>query len=164
MHTPNVDAVRWFVEDIYPLVSGKLPDVEFIIVGSNPPAEITRLAGNGVVIVGRLSDEELRRQYRHCRLVVAPLRYGAGVKGKIVEAMSYGVPTVTTSIGAEGIGDARNALFVVDEASAFAEQVIMAYSDAARWNSVAERATQAVRRHFSKEAARDILMRDMPLA
>jgi GT2 family glycosyltransferase len=163
MHTPNMDAVHWFVEDIYPLIRAKLPEVEFIVVGSNPPAEIVRLAGNGVVIAGRLSDEELKQQYRHCRLVVAPLRYGAGVKGKIVEAMRYGVPTVTTSIGAEGIGDAQTALFVADEASVFAEQVIKAYTDAAGWNAVADRATQAVRRHFSKKTARDILMRDMPL-
>jgi glycosyltransferase involved in cell wall biosynthesis len=93
---------------------------------------------------------------------VAPLRYGAGVKGKIVEAMRYGVPTVTTPIGAEGIGDGELALFVADEASAFAEQVINAYTDVEKWNAAAKRQAQAVIRHFSKETARDILLQDMP--
>ena len=163
MHAPNVDAVRWFVEDIYPLIRTRLPNIKFTVVGSNPPVEISGLDSNGVIICGRLSDEELQQQYSLRRLVVAPLRYGAGVKGKIVEAMRYGVPTVTTSIGAEGIGDAEKALFIADKASTFADEVIKAYIDNERWNTAAERVTQTVRQNFSRTIAQKILARDMPL-
>ena len=163
MHAPNVDAVRWFVQDIYPLIRTKLPNIKFTVVGSNPPVEIIGLESNGVIITGRLSDEELQQQYRQRRLVIAPLRYGAGVKGKIVEAMRYGVPTITTSIGAEGIGDAEKALFIADKASTFADEVIKAYIDYERWNTAAERVTQTVRQNFSRTIAQEILLRDMPI-
>lgn len=163
MHTPNIDAVSWFVKDVYPLVRAKLPNIEFTVVGSNPPVEVTGLKGNGVIVTGRLSDEDLQQQYRQRRLVVAPLRYGAGVKGKIIEAMRYGVPTVTTSIGAEGIGDAEMALFIADEASAFADAVIEAYANRSSWEYAANAGCEIVRRHFSLETARAILKRDMPI-
>jgi len=163
MHAPNVDAVRWFVEDIYPLILAKLPNVKFTIVGSNPPEEIAKLKNSGVIISGRLSDEELQQQYSLRRIVVAPLRYGAGVKGKIVEAMRYGVPTVTTSIGAEGIGDAENTLFIADKASTFADEVIKAYIDNERWDTAAVKGAQLIRQHFSRKTAQEIFARDMPL-
>lgn len=161
-HDPNVDAMRWFVEKIFPLVKAKVPDIELTIVGSKPPQEIVQLSGNGVIVAGRLSDEELRQQYRLRRLVIAPLRYGAGVKGKIVEAMYYGLPTVTTSIGAEGIGDAEQALFIADEVQTFANQIIYAYTNSIAWNTVSNKATHTLKQYFSKVTARKLLERDMP--
>jgi len=161
-HDPNVDAIRWFVKEVFPIIRTKVPGIQFIVVGSNPPPEIVRLSGNGVMVAGRLSDEELRQRYRLCRLVIAPLRYGAGVKGKIIEAMRYGVPTVTTSIGAEGIGDAEQSLFIADEAQTFADQVIRAYNDSDIWNKAAKQLPITVKHHFSKATAREILALDMP--
>jgi len=162
-HAPNIDAVQWFVKDIFPLIKIKIPDIEFIVAGTRPPPEIVRLSGNGVVITGRLSDEELQLQYQMRRLVVAPLRYGAGVKGKIIEAMSYGVPTVTTHIGAEGIIDANKALFIADEPQGFADMVTRAYNNSDLWNNTAKKLPSIIKRYFSKDAAREILALDMPL-
>ncbi len=161
-HPPNADAVRWFIREIFPLIKAKLPTIELIVAGSNPPADIIRLSGNGVVIAGRLSENELLEQYRLRRLVIAPLRYGAGVKGKIVEAMYYGVPTVTTSIGAEGIDNAAQALFIADEVQTLADQIIHAYTDSIAWNKVLDEATRTVKQYFSKDTARKLLERDMP--
>ena len=163
MHAPNGDAVRWFVEEVLPLVLDRLPEIEFTVVGSNPPVEITLLASDRVHITGRVSDEVLLEHYRHTRLVVAPLRFGAGVKGKIVEAMYHGVPTVTTTIGAEGIGGADGALLIADDAASFADAVVQAYTCSTTWNQAEQLSRQSIRQHFSKEAARSILSQDMPL-
>jgi O-antigen biosynthesis protein len=163
-HPPNIDAVQWFVRDIFPQVRFRLPEIELIIVGANPPVEIARLSGNGVTVANKISDEELKRQYLSRRLVIAPLRYGAGVKGKIVEAMQYGLPTITTSIGAEGINEAELALFITDEAQMFAEMLIRVYTDASLWNNASAQMTATVKKYFSKAAAREILCRDMPPA
>ena len=104
-HPPNADAVLWFAREIFPAIRGELPDVNFYVVGSKVTDEIKALEqpGNGIVIKGFVSDEELERLYATCRVVVVPLRYGAGVKGKVLEALYNGAPVITTSIGAEGI-------------------------------------------------------------
>jgi O-antigen biosynthesis protein len=163
MHRPNVDAVHWFVEKIMPIILKNQPEIVLTVVGSNPPREISRLASDHVHITGRVSDEALLQHYRHTRLVVAPLRFGAGVKGKIVEAMHQGVPTVTTSVGAEGIGDADCALIIADDAVTFSDKVLQAYSCSTTWEQAARLSPKAIQRNFSKEAARAILSQDMPL-
>ncbi len=163
MHTPNVDAVQWFADKVLPLILEHLPEIVFTVVGSNPPAEISRLACSHIRITGRISDEALEQHYLHTRLVVAPLRFGAGVKGKIVEAMSHGVPTVTTTVGAEGIGDADRALFIADDAANFAKAVVLAYTAPESWRKAERLSLDAIRKYFSKEAARTILSQDMPL-
>jgi GT2 family glycosyltransferase/glycosyltransferase involved in cell wall biosynthesis len=162
-HLPNSDAIKWFVREIFPLIKAKLPSIELFVVGASPAPDIMQLSGNGVVITGRLSEDELMEQYRLRRLVIAPLRYGAGVKGKIVEAMRYGVPTVTTSIGAEGIDNGDQALFIADEAQSFTDQVINAYTNPMMWNIVSNEASRTFKKYFSKDTARKLLEQDMPL-
>jgi O-antigen biosynthesis protein len=161
-HDPNVDAVLWFVREVFPIIKTKVPGIELIIIGSNPPPEIVQLSVAGVTVAGRLSEEELQKQYRLRRLAIAPLRYGAGVKGKIVEAMYYSLPTVTTSVGAEGINDAEQALFIADDTQTFADHVIRAYTDPDIWDKAVQRLPHTVRRYFSKSTAREILAGDMP--
>ena len=98
-HPPNADAVLWFVQEIFPKIRESL-QVNFYIVGSRVTEEIKALEqpGNGVVVKGFVSDEELEELYRKCRIVVVPLRYGAGIKGKVLEAMYNGAVVVTASI------------------------------------------------------------------
>jgi len=163
MHLPNIDAVCWFAEEVLPLVRVQLPEVVFTVAGSNPPPNISRLHSDHVHVVGRISDDALLQYYRRTRLVVAPLRFGAGVKGKIIEAMRYGVPVVTTSVGAEGIGDSDRVLLIADEAEAFARTVVRAYSCKETWENTAFLSHEALQKHFSKETARGILLQDMPL-
>ncbi|MEE8428146.1 MAG: glycosyltransferase, partial [Gammaproteobacteria bacterium] len=100
-HPPNIDAVKHFVKDIFPIIRKELSGVKFFVVGSNPPKNISSLASEDVIVTGYVPD--ISCCFNQCMLSVAPLRYGAGVKGKINTSMSYGVPVVTTIIGAEGM-------------------------------------------------------------
>ncbi|MGC8477724.1 MAG: glycosyltransferase, partial [Acetobacteraceae bacterium] len=102
-HSPNVDGIRWFVREALPLLRAKQSEVTLTIVGGGAPPEVRALAGGGVTVAGWVSDTELAGLYAAARVAVVPLRYGAGVKGKVVEAMRLGVPVVTTPIGAEGL-------------------------------------------------------------
>jgi O-antigen biosynthesis protein len=163
MHEPNVDAVTWFARKVLPAVRTALPSVNFTIVGSNPPKAVTALESEHVQVLGRIPDEELALQYRRARVVVAPLRYGAGVKGKIVEAMQHGVPTITTTIGAEGILGAEGALRVADEAASFAEHVVTTHENDEKWEAASRASLKAIRLHYSTSAAKTILLEDMPL-
>ena len=159
-HPPNADAVLWFAREVYPHVrrkmeaSGAVPP-EFIVVGSKVTEEIQALEqpGNGIVVKGFVPEEELSRLYGECRVVVVPLRYGAGVKGKVVEAIYYGAPIVTTAIGAEGIPQVEDVLLVEDEAETFADAVVGLYQDCGACRDLCRRTQAYVRAHFSVEAA-----------
>ncbi len=159
-HPPNADAVLWFANDVYPLIREKftadgLTPPDFTVVGSGVPDEIQALQqpGNGIIIKGFVSDEELARLYMTCRIVVVPLRYGAGVKGKVVEALYYGDPVVTTAIGAEGIPQAQDVMLIEDEPGDFAEAVFRLYDDPERCEAMCERTQDYVRTYFSVDAA-----------
>ena len=132
-HPPNVDAVHWFVSEIFPLVRAQQPDVVLRVVGSSMPTEITDLGSiDGVEILGWVAD--LIPILDKSRVSVAPLRYGAGVKGKVVEAMVNGLPVVTTTAGAEGIATPEDgALLIADDAEAFAAGVVRLYTDEQLW-------------------------------
>ena len=126
-HPPNEDAVVWFASEIYPEIRKKY-DIPFYIVGSNATDKVKKLQGNGIVLKGFVTEEELEELYYECRLVVVPLRFGAGVKGKVIEAMYYGTPMVTTSVGAEGISGAKEIIAVADDAHMFAQKVVSLYT------------------------------------
>lgn len=127
-HPPNEDAVLWFVKEVYPLIQEK-QNIPFYIVGSNATEKIKKLNGNGVVLKGFVTEEELEELYEKCKLVVVPLRYGAGVKGKVVEALYNGTPMVSTSVGIEGIPEAETFMAVADDAKTFASKVLALYND-----------------------------------
>lgn len=152
-HTPNVDAVEWFVKQILPVVRRTVPDVVLHVIGSNPPEALTRLASPSVNVVGWVEDVE--PWFDRARVFVAPLRYGAGMKGKVGHAMSHGLPLVTTSVGAEGMGlrDGEHAL-VADEAKPFAAAVVRLYEDEVLWSRLARSSLQHVEENFSERAVR----------
>src|SRR5216110_291974 len=91
-HRPNIDAAIWLVRDILPQVKAVVPEVSAVIAGTTPPAAVKGLAGPDVLVTDYVSDPMLERLYRTATVAVAPLRFGAGVKGKVVEAMRFGVP------------------------------------------------------------------------
>jgi GT2 family glycosyltransferase/2-polyprenyl-3-methyl-5-hydroxy-6-metoxy-1,4-benzoquinol methylase len=126
-HVPNVDAVIWFVKEVWPLVKQEVKGARFIIAGSNPPAEVTSLAASDIDVLGYVSDEALTKLYAGIKLVVIPLRYGAGVKGKTVEAMYNGVPIVSTSFGTEGLPGNVSFLAPKDNPADFANEVTRLY-------------------------------------
>lgn len=160
-HQPNADAVRWFTREVMPTILAHLPGLVFTVVGPQPPREITRLASSSVIIAGAVSDEELAESYRRARLVVAPLRFGAGVKGKIIQAMECDVPVVTTTIGAEGIPDAGLSLSVADDPDSFAELVVRLYTDREVWKAAVAGGRQILSQHFSVASARNVMLTDM---
>ncbi len=153
-HPPNVDAVLWFVREVFPLIRAKQPGIEFHCIGADVPAEINALGSQaGVVIHGHVPD--LQPWLDRCRISVAPLRYGAGVKGKINQAMAHGLPVVATSPAVEGmhLHDGIDVL-VADSAEAFAQAVLRLDSDATLWEQIATHALVNVSAHFSLDAAR----------
>ncbi len=154
-HPPNADAVLWFAKEVFPLIREALPDVRFYVVGSKVTEEILALGTpeSGIVIKGFVTEEELAALYASCRLVVVPLRFGAGVKGKVVEAVYNGAPIVTTSVGAEGIFLAREVMEVADGEQAFADAVVRLYPDQERLLRMAEKTQVYIREHFSIDAA-----------
>jgi len=152
-HRPNRDAVAWFVGEILPLVRARCPDAVLHVVGSNAPDEIRQLASPSVVVHGFISDEELTALYGRCRVTVAPLRYGAGVKGKIVDALYNRSAVVTTSVGAEGIPQEPMPFAVADTAEDFAARVAEAYSDPAVWNRLRTDAATVIRQAYSRDRA-----------
>ena len=159
-HGPNIDAVKWFAEEVYPLIREKNGDIDFYIVGSNAPEEIKQLDGNGIIFKGFVSDEELMELYSECRIVVVPLRYGAGVKGKVVEAIYNGAPIVTTSVGAEGIAGVENVLKIEDDAQSFAKAVVDLYSDDNELVNLANKTQKFIKDNFSINAVWNIIKED----
>jgi GT2 family glycosyltransferase/glycosyltransferase involved in cell wall biosynthesis len=127
-HPPNEDAVVWFADAIFPRIRAALPDVRLFVVGSEPTERIQALASEAIVVTGYVPS--VLPYLNRCRISVAPLRYGAGMKGKVGEALAAGIPVVTTVSGAEGMGldDGRHAL-IATEAASFADAVIRLYRD-----------------------------------
>jgi glycosyltransferase involved in cell wall biosynthesis/uncharacterized HAD superfamily protein/hypoxanthine phosphoribosyltransferase len=160
VHLPNVDAVVYFLKEIFPLIKQRMPDVRFYIVGSNPPKQVLSLQSDAIVVTGYVKD--VAPYFDNCKVFVAPLRYGAGVKGKINQSMSYGLPVVTTSIGAEGIEliDGENTL-IADEPEEFAEKVAILYEDEKLWNKLSQSSIKNVEQYYSynvvKAALKEIL-------
>jgi GT2 family glycosyltransferase/glycosyltransferase involved in cell wall biosynthesis/SAM-dependent methyltransferase len=140
-HVPNVDAAVGLVKEVMPAVWGELGEVRLTIVGSDPPPEVRALASPLVDVTGWVED--LQPLLEEARLMVAPLRYGAGLKGKVTQCLAYGLPVVTTSIGAEGIliapgeanetGSTEQYLLVADDAREMASQTIKLYRDDDLW-------------------------------
>ena len=156
-HPPNVDAVRWFVQDAFPSIRMRLPDVRFHCIGSHTPPEIEALAAMpGVIVHGHVAD--IDPYMDGGRISVAPLRYGAGVKGKINLSMAHGQPVVATACAVEGmhLRDGEDVL-VADDPHAFADAVVRLYEDETLWNTIARNGLDSVARNFSLEAARGVV-------
>lgn len=158
-HPPNEDAVLWFVENVYPIISEK-EDIPFYIIGSKATERIKKLHGGNIIVKGFVSEEELNELYDTCKLVVVPLRYGAGVKGKVVEALYYGTPMVTTSVGAEGIEGVEEIIEIADEAEVFAKSVIELYNNDQRLREISEKYQKFIKDKFSIDAVWNIVKED----
>lgn len=157
-HQPNVDAALYFSGTIFPIVRQRLADAEFVVAGKNPPETLRNTAADGVRCVGFVDD--VPTFYSGVDVVVAPIRFGGGIKIKVLEAMACGRPVVTTSVGAEGITEPEEgALLVADEPAAFADAVVTLLADGAQRTMLGERARQLVERRFSWRRVMDDLDR-----
>lgn len=152
-HDPNRDAVAWLVEEILPRVRQELGEVPVSLVGSRVTPDVEALGGQGVSVVGWVPN--LDAIYQRARLFVAPLRYGAGMKGKVGEACAYGLPVVTTPVGVEGMGLVEGEdVLVAEDAEAFATAVVDAYRDAEMWGRLAANGRRAVGERLSPARVR----------
>lgn len=145
-----------------PLVRARLPGVVTTIVGAEPPASVRALDCRELAVAGHVED--IDPVFTAARVSIAPLRYGAGVKGKVNLAMSYGVPVVATSVAVEGMHLADGVdVLVADHPQAFADALARAYSDEATWEKLSRAGVDNVRRHFSRETAKRALAETLGL-
>ncbi len=162
-HPPNTDAVLWYAREILPLVREALPGVKTYIVGSNVPANVRALAAEDFIVTGYVPD--VTSYFTGCRASIAPLRYGAGVKGKINLAMSYGLPVIATTPSIEGMHlNAGEDVLVADDPAAFAAEIVRAYQDEALWLQLSAGGRDNIRKHFSRDVARSTITRLIALA
>ena len=162
-HQPNSDAVLWFVREIWPVILAAIPETSLTIVGSKAPPDILAMASDRIRVAGYVSDSELTELYRTTRLAVVPLRFGAGVKGKVLEAIHHQVPVVTTPIGAEGIPNDERLMTIAEDAASFADAVISLYNDRLRLEKITAQSDGYIRRYFSPQAALEVLRLDIEL-
>lgn len=154
-HAPNVDAVLQFVSTIWPHIKQRLPDAQFWMVGSYLPETLLALArqDHRIIPIGHVGS--LDTLFRDCMLTVAPLRFGAGAKGKVITSLSYGVPCIATRIAAEGMAlEHGKHILVEEDPEAFAEAVATVYQDRKRWDDLSRNGLEAVRALYSVDGVR----------
>jgi O-antigen biosynthesis protein len=155
-HRPNIDAVLFFLRKIYPLVSDRLPEAKFYIIGDKAPPEIVSLATDRIIVAGLQRDA--RPFFDSVKLSVAPLRFGAGVKGKINQSMAFGVPVVATSLAVEGMNlTDHQDILVADEPEYFARALTELYESEELWNRLSESGIRKTRASYSIDTARKTL-------
>lgn len=158
-HPPNVDGLVWFVDEVMPQLIELCPEVHLHIVGSNPTQGVLAMQSARNTVHGYISDAELQALYRVVGCSIVPLRYGAGVKGKVLEAINCGVPLVTTTVGAEGISKAADVMFIADNEYSFAHAI----ADVLAGKGVdekLERYSSWLAENFGREKAEAIILED----
>ncbi len=151
LHNPNVDAMTWFVHEVMPAMEGM--GSRLVVLGSDPPPAVLALGSRDVLVTGYIPDVE--PFFREAAVFICPLRYGAGLKGKVGQAMSLGLPVVTTTVGAEGMGmvDGVHGL-VRDDPLAFAAAVAEVAADPDLWQRLSRGGLELVRSTLSRDCMR----------
>jgi GT2 family glycosyltransferase/glycosyltransferase involved in cell wall biosynthesis len=140
-HRPNVEAVDWFVRNVMPLMKKQLPGVRLRVFGSNAPKSLHTLAehNSDVIIDGWIED--VAQAYNTCRVFVAPLQNGAGIKGKVIGALAFGLPSVLSPIAAEGIaGSDGNGAVIASRAQDWVNAIAKLYQDEKTWTKASQAA------------------------
>lgn len=147
-HPPNCDALEYYLRYVHPGVHQRLPGAILTVIGANVPPQLERLADDGVRFAG--SQADIQPFFAAARLSIAPLRYGAGIKGKITTSLAFGVPAVTTSMGVEGMAlKHAQDILIADTGPDFIDAVVALYSDAALWGRLSRNGLHAVTSQFS---------------
>ena len=142
-HLPNVDAVVWLCEEIMPLVWQTNPEIRVTLLGNNPSPEVLALAGDRIEVTGYVDD--VTPHFLSHRLSVSPLRYGAGMKGKIGQSLEYGLPVISTSIGTEGMNlTSELHILEANEAEDFARQIVRLYTNEPLWKIISASSKAAI--------------------
>lgn len=160
-HPPNVDAAKWLVQEIFPKIKHRQPGAFLTLAGSNPTDEVKALASDSVRVTGYLSDAALDALYKRAGVAVVPLRFGAGVKGKVLEALNQGVPMVTTSVGVQGLDGLDVVVPVHDESQEIADAILRIMVDDDYWDQISVEGRNFVLARFSQAAVRDVFSADI---
>lgn len=157
-HPPNADAVAWYAEAVAPLLRATRPDIVLHVVGANASAPLQALAGPGIVLHGWVED--VAPLFASVRLSVAPLRFGAGFKGKVATSLAYGVPVVGTPMAFEGTGLAPgDGIAVGGDAAALAREILRLHDNAPAWGALSRRGQERVEALYSPQAASELYQR-----
>ena len=154
-HAPNVDAVKYFVSEIMPILRKNIQGVKFYIVGSSPPKEIKALASEDIFVQGYV--ENLTEFLNGMRVSVAPLRYGAGIKGKVGTALAAGLPVVASSVAVEGMSlDNFENILISDDVQEFASYIEKLYTNDLLWEKLSVNGQVFAENEWGGEAAMNI--------
>ena len=151
LHEPNWNAVQYLKETIWSLIRKQMPEAILQIYGAYPSQKVLQLhqPKQGFYIMGRADDAQ--EVVRNARVVLAPLRFGAGIKGKLIEAMQCGTPSITTIIGAESMcGDLPWNGFITDEPQVFAEKAVELYQEKNLWTKAQEDGFEIIEKRYLK--------------
>ncbi|MFC3151653.1 glycosyltransferase family 4 protein [Litoribrevibacter euphylliae] len=149
-HEPNWNAVRYLKENIWPAIRKKLPDAELHVYGAYPPKKATQLHNEKQGFLVKGWAEDAYEVVSNARVLLAPLRFGAGLKGKLVDAAECGTPAVTSSIGAEGMYQNHIPVLIEDTADAFAECAVSLYQDQQRWKTLQNECLPMIKERFDE--------------
>jgi glycosyltransferase involved in cell wall biosynthesis len=156
-HPPNIDAVEYYATEIWPLLTELCPDLETYIIGSRMPDSLKRLGeSKGLKMLGFVED--LAPYYESCKLAIAPLRYGAGVKGKVNQALSYGLPVVGSPDAFEGMGlTHEREVMVAETPQGFADSIAKVCDNHGLWQALSEKGGASLAGRFTPEVAEEAL-------
>ena len=155
-HYPNVEAIEFFVSEVMPLLIKKAPDIRLLIYGSRVPEHIKAMESDNIVIKGYV--ESVAEVYDTARLFVAPLKSGAGLKGKVAGALAHGIPSILSPVAAEGIG-LRDGLEVriVNDADEWINAISELYTDKTKWDNMSSASISFAKKEFSFEGGRELM-------
>jgi GT2 family glycosyltransferase len=148
-HAPNVDAAQWLINEIMPLLRQRIPGITATLTGADPTRAVRALAARDVAVTGYVEDPAA--VLGRARVFVAPLRFGAGMKGKVVYALAHGIPVVATPVAAEGIFEAGEWEAIAQTPAELAAQIARVHNDPALWESLSQRGLEIARR-FTPDA------------
>jgi GT2 family glycosyltransferase len=162
-HTANVDGLEWFIKDIYPIIKERLNgNVQLDVIGSNPEKVKHLEDGETVFIRGFVEQYDLSEWFQSAHIFIAPIRFGAGFKGKIAMSISHGLPVVTTALGIEGMGIAHgNEVYIAGDAEDFADGVVRLVSKHRIWGLMSDNCRAFAIKHWSGDVVKDKLIEDI---
>lgn len=152
LHEPNWNAVQYLKETMWPLIKKQIPEAFLNVYGAYPSQKVMQLHNkkDGFLILGRAVDAQ--EEVKKARVVLAPLRFGAGIKGKLLEAMQCGTPSSTTSIGSESMhGDLPWSGFVNDDVADFVDAAVLLYQDQKIWDKAQKNGIEIINQRYSKD-------------
>jgi glycosyltransferase involved in cell wall biosynthesis len=164
LHEPNWNAVQYLKETIWPLIRKELPEAVLHIYGAYPSQKVLQLNNvkEGFLIMGRANDAQ--EVVCNARVVLAPLRFGAGIKGKLLEAMQCGTPSVTTTIGSESMhGDLPWNGFITDDVADFADAAVQLYENKTIWQKAQQNGVEIINKRYLKKIFEDDFSKEVEM-